>query len=116
MEKLRKELCAESESFDGIDYPEFKCSMNNLGIDYDKKKLKSLFGHFLAEQREKKLHQKNKSIKKTNKYELNLDFFINSLKEKVKNYKNLTPKQILQIAFSELLYNTNNLKKRQSFL
>eukprot|EP00483_Globobulimina_turgida_P008010 UN08026 len=50
------------------------------------------------------------------KYEVQLAFLMDYLKRKVENHQHLQPKQILQLAFMDLLLNENLLNKRSSFL
>jgi len=115
--KLEEQLQEEAENEGVIDFPEFEAAINNMGIEFTKAQLKKLFAHFLGEQ---DVHDRKLKIlkkrKKGREYEVRLAFLMELLKKTVDNHAHLKPKQILQLAFMELLMNENKLNKRSSFL
>ena len=117
MHKLVEQLQEEAEQQGVIDFPEFKAAVTNMGIDFNKHQLKKLFAHFLGEQDDfdrkfGRLPPKTKD----KQYEVRLAFMIDLLKTKVDNHEHLKPKQILQLAFMELLLHENQLNRQSSFL
>lgn len=114
MRQLEEQLQEEAENVGVIDFPEFAAAISNMGIRFSKSKLKRIFSYFLAEQ-QLEYTQRGVEEQDNHRYEVKLKWMIKYLQSKVDNFEHLKPKQILQLAFMELLED-QSLNQRVSFM
>eukprot|EP00484_Ammonia_sp_Unknown_P002331 CAMPEP_0197073964 /NCGR_PEP_ID=MMETSP1384-20130603/210871_1 /TAXON_ID=29189 /ORGANISM="Ammonia sp." /LENGTH=814 /DNA_ID=CAMNT_0042512805 /DNA_START=28 /DNA_END=2473 /DNA_ORIENTATION=- len=110
LQRLEKELKDEADDSTTMDFPEFKSSMSNFGVQLEEEELHRLFEHFIRSQSvsviSKQLHKRK---------ELNIAFFIKYIGEQLDNeHQHMQPRQILDVAFRELL--ENGMKSRKNIL
>ena len=114
MHQLEEQLQEEAESLGVIDFPEFAAAISNMGVRFSKSKLKRVFAYFLAEQ-QLEYAQRGVAEEENHKYEVKLKWMVKYLQSKVDNAQYLKPKQIVTLAFMELLED-QSLNQRMSFL
>ena len=100
LDRLKQELINEAEDSQTLDFPEFETCMKSVGVNehFQPQQLHKLFTHFILSQSTaltgKHLHQRK---------ELNIEFFIKYIGKEVHNHDKMQPKEILDVAFRQIL-------------